>query len=138
MRYLSILGALILAGCVHKPQSDFDRAESFVKPISTGLYFLREVDSGGLWENKESTSVEWDKSALAICPSGYKVLLLNDDALSYQGLSFSYMGSFVMASPGTKNLPVIDGVVLCNSSPISEKDARQVLVDEYYIVPQKN
>ena len=138
MRYLSILGALILAGCVHTPQSDFDRAESFVKPISTGLYFLREVDSGGLWGEKESTNIRWDKSALTACPSGYKVLLLNDDNLSYQGVSFSYMGSFVMASPGTKNVPVIDGVVLCNSSPISEKDARQVLIDEYYIVPQKN
>lgn len=138
MRHLAIFGVFILAGCVHNPStSDFDRVESFFKPIDTGLYFIREVDSKGIFTEKEKPIDAWKVQALALCPSGYKTLLINDDDLSYQGVDLTYMGSFVMVLPGTNYMSSIDGIVLCNSSALSEKQATQILIDEFYIVPEQ-
>lgn len=137
MKYVFIFGAFILAGCAQAPTSDFDRIESFVKTIDSGLFFLREVDSGVLWGKAEKPIIKWDEKANSLCPTGYKTLLHSDEDLSYQGVSFSYMGGFVMATPATSNMPTVDGVVLCNSSPILEEDAVQILVDEFYIAPEQ-
>jgi hypothetical protein len=135
---LGILISLMLSGCAHNPPaSDFDRAESFVKPIDTGLYFIREVDSKGIFTEKEKPIDAWKIQAQTLCPSGYKTLLINDDDLSYQGVDVTYMGSFVMVLPGTNYLSAIDGIVLCNSSVLSEKQVTKILIDEYYIVPEQ-
>tara|TARA_Y100000782_G_scaffold70365_1_gene76147 strand:+ start:1131 stop:1520 length:390 start_codon:yes stop_codon:yes gene_type:complete len=128
MKYIATLSTFILTGCLHNPPaSDFDRVESFIKPIDTGLYFIREVDSKGVFIEKEKPIGVWKVQAQSLCPSGYKTLLINDDDL----------GPFVIATPGTSFMSSIDGIVLCNSSPFSEKEATQILIDELYIVPEQ-
>lgn len=137
MKHFALLSALLLVGCAyHESSSDFDRAESFVKTIDSGLFFIREIDSKGIFIEKEKPIEAWKKTALSLCPSGFKVLLKNDDDLTYQGISFSYFGGFVMATPSRNFMSAIDGVVLCNSSQLSEKEAKQKLIDEFYIVPE--
>lgn len=137
MRHLTLWGVLLLTGCVHNPStSDFDRVESFVKPIDAGLFFIREIDSKGIFIEKEKPIDTWKNTAQSICPAGYKILLINDDDLTYQGMNLSYAGGFVMAVPGRNSMTSIDGIVLCNSSQLSENEAKQRLIDEFYIVPE--
>ena len=131
----SSIAALTLFGCVPTQQSEFSKAEDFVKPIDSGLYFLREM-AGGLWGKEGSTSDRWNNRALELCPQGYKVLLINDDDLFSQGISVSAAGGFILALPDIHRHSVIDGVVLCNSSPLTETQARQVLIDKHYIFPE--
>jgi len=124
---LGILISLMLSGCVHNPPtSDFDRVESFVKPIDTGLYFIREVDSKGVFTEKEKPIDAWKAQAQSICPSGYDTLFLSDEDL----------GRFVLAQPGSLYMNCIDGIVLCDTSPLTKKEATQVLIDDYYIIPK--
>ncbi len=137
MRHFIFWSVLLLTGCVHNAStSDFDRAEGFVKPIDSGLFFIREIDSKGIFTEKEKPIETWENTALSLCPSGYKVLLINDDDLAYQGVNLSYAGGFIMAMPGRNSMSSIDGIALCNSSKLSEKAATQRLIDEFYIVPE--
>ena len=136
MKHLILFSVLLLAGCAQNvPTSDFDRVESFVKTIDSGLYFIREIDAK---RKKEKPTEAWEKTALSLCPSGYNVLLKNDDDLTYQTVNLSFIAGFVMLMPGKNSKSAIDGIVLCHSSQLSEKEATQRLIDEVYIVPKQN
>lgn len=137
MKHLALWSALLLVGCAHhESSSEFDRAESFVKTIDSGVFFIREIDSKGIFIEKAKPIEAWKKTALSLCPSGFKVLLKNDDDLTYQGVNFGYFSGFVMVTPSRNSMSAVDGIVLCNSSQLSEKEATQRLIDEFYIVPE--
>lgn len=135
MKSLVLVAAVILTGCVSTPVNDFDRIESFVKPISPGLYFIREIAPGGLFGKAKKPVAEWHKRAASLCSSGYKTLVHSDEDLAYQGVSISVLGGLVMATPSSSKTAAVDGVVLCQSSSLSEDEAIQILIDEYYLVP---
>ena len=137
MRFLLLILLVFNVGCVSRPQSDFDNAEDFVKTISDGLYFIREVTSGTFWEEKDLAKLNWDRRASEVClGSGYRSLLEEDGNVTFSITSVAFVGGLPIFYGVPGSLPVVDGVILCNSSQLSEEQAIQILKDEMYILPK--
>ncbi|NHN39832.1 hypothetical protein G8764_21215 [Pseudomaricurvus alcaniphilus] len=137
-KILLIAFPLILAGCLTTPVSEFDRPIDFVKPISDGLYFIREVSSGGIWKVEGKSKSGWEKTADEVCQGNdYKSLLIQDSDQNFSGVGVSFVGGIPLAYGDSYSMPVVDGVVLCSSSSLTEEQSMQILIDEYYVIPTK-
>ena len=138
-RIIALVSLSILGGCVQQMNGDFDRADNMVKPIAEGLYFIREVTSGGIWREEGKSTSNWEEKAHFLCGNGaYKSMIFQNGDVHYRGIGVGFVGGIPIAGPNEYDLPVAEGVVLCESSSLTEVEALRILEDEYYVMPSQS
>lgn len=136
---VSIVCLLLLASCAGRYHNDFDQAKDFTRKIDDGLWFIREVTPGIFRPDDDRARKNWKKKASELCQgSGYKSLLLEGGQARFTAFNVFFAGGLPTVLPEERSRPVVDGVVLCGSSPLTEQRAIQILKDKMYILPQQS
>ncbi len=133
---LFILLTVFLASCVatNKPREGGGYGYEEHK-LGDGLFYVKYVFLSGDGFT-ESMRHDWDKRTVVVCNNGVdkKHVYLESMQTLSSGTGLSFMGGIPIAYTDSDTTAVIEGVVQCVDSSMSQQEVRDVLVNEMFLI----
>jgi hypothetical protein len=121
----------LVVGCT---TNEFDRHDNHTIKIEEGLFFIREVAAGRVFEDIDKVESDWKSKAQNLCAGDYEPMIYQNGEQRY--LHDSAMAFFLPVSSWV-GAPRIEGVVRCSNSPLSAEESTEILLHEFYLLPNK-
>ncbi|WP_413663585.1 hypothetical protein ACG1BZ_21350 [Microbulbifer sp. CNSA002] len=128
---ISCLTFLII-GCAST--NEFDDQNNHHIKIDEGLFYIREVAAGRVFENAEKVQQDWEAKTTELCSGKFEKMIYQDGEHHYMVTDAE---TFFLPLVTMAGAPRVEGVVRCESSPLNTQQATEVLVRELYLLPKE-
>ncbi|GAA5444900.1 hypothetical protein Misp06_03092 [Microbulbifer sp. NBRC 101763] len=132
IRASTIVIILLLSGCAST--NEFDGHNNHHIRIDDGLFYVREVAAGRVFENSKKVKLDWESKAAGLCGGKFEKMIYQDGEHHYMVTDAE---TFFLPFVTMAGAPRIEGVVRCESSPYTTAQATEVLVREMYLLPER-
>ncbi|WP_444922139.1 hypothetical protein ACJJID_07385 [Microbulbifer sp. CnH-101-G] len=132
MRILLAFFLVSLTGCAST--NEFDGPNNHHIRIDDGLFYIREVAAGRVFESSDKVKVDWEYKASELCGGKFETMIYQDGEHHYMVTDIETLFLPLITMTGA---PRVEGVVRCENSPFSTTQATEVLVREMYLLTEK-
>ncbi|WP_444925059.1 hypothetical protein ACJJH9_09460 [Microbulbifer sp. DLAB2-AF] len=123
---------LLLAGCASTNEFD-DPTNQHIR-IDDGLFYIREVAAGRVFESTEKVKLDWEYKATELCGGKFETMIYQNGEHHYMVTDAETLFLPFITMAGA---PRVEGVVRCENSPFNTAQATKVLVREMYLLQEK-